>query len=90
VENVHAGAGAAYRLTHRRFTTRQVREVIRSTAERMTSVLGVEPAWAEELLDLTDPWPQRLAGLPYTIFYPFNWSMDESSSQIVLKKEWCQ
>jgi hypothetical protein len=87
VEDVHAGKYAPYSLTHRRFTPRQTREILRGTAEHLSAVMSAKPAWDTTLPEVTDPWPQRLAGLPYATFYPSEWSLDQSSAQVTLIKE---
>jgi hypothetical protein len=87
VEDVHAGRKAAYRLDQRRFAPKQYRDVIRSTAERMSGVMGIGPLWCEGMSDFP-PWPQRVASLPCIFPYPRGWSMTESTSQIRLLKRW--
>ncbi len=90
IENVHAGEGAAYPLTHRRFTFHQSRDILRGTAEHLSAALAAKPAWDSTLPNISEPWPQRLAGLPYITFYPWDWSLDQSSASVTLLKEWCQ
>jgi hypothetical protein len=89
IENIHAGSGTAYRVTHCRFTTSQTREVIRFASERISAIISACPLWYERLPDLP-PWPQRLAGLPFIMLYPEHWSLTEISSQIRLEKEWIE
>lgn len=94
IEDIHAGSEAAYSLSSRRLTTKQEREILRFTSERVSAVLAMPPLWNDkislshnELPELL-PWPQRLRGLPFTLFYPFDWSFTESSSTIRLMREW--
>jgi len=87
IETVHAGHTAAYSLRMRRMTLNQSREVIRSTAEHLSAVMGAKPAWQEGLFDL-GPWPNRMINLPYVLQYPQRWSLSETSSEITLRKEW--
>lgn len=90
VENIHAGAGAAYRLHQRRFTPAQTRLVLRHTAEHLSAVMGAIPPWDARLPKVTVPWPQRLAGLRFIPLYPWDWSFEASSAPITLQKEWCE
>lgn len=92
IEDIHAGSGAAYSLSARRVTNNQEREILRFTCERVSPILATPPLWDDKLpthlrVELP-PWPERLKGLPFTLFYPFDWSFTESSSTIRLMREW--
>jgi len=87
VEDVHAGRGAAYSLSHRRFTDRQAGQIIRYTAERLSPFVSDFPLWGGYLADMSR-WPERIEALPASSWYPRGWSLTESSSQIRLKQEW--
>lgn len=87
VEDSHAGQGAAYSFSHRRFTDRQARQVIRYTAGRLSPFVSDFPLWGDYLADMP-PWPERIMALPAFRWYPLDWSLTESSSQIRLKQEW--
>ncbi len=90
VENIHGarGGGAAFSMTHRRFTHQQSCKVIRETAEHLSPFMGANPAW--DLISTHGPWPQYLAGLPYIPLYRWDWSLHKSSSPITLLREWCE
>lgn len=87
IESIHGGSGYAYRFTHRRFTNRQIRTVVRFSAERLSGIMGALPFWNENMSYVT-LWPQRLATLPFIMLYPYDWSMKEESSHITLNREW--
>ena len=89
IENNHAGREAAYPLDRRRFTDRQVRQIIRFTAERLSPFVSAIPLWNEELGDMP-PWPERMARLPAWKQYPHGWSFTESSSRIHPKQAWME
>jgi hypothetical protein len=79
VEDIHAGRGALLSLTHRRFTDRQARKVIRQSAESLSPFVVDFPLWVDNVMQLP-PWPERLACLPSSSLYPRDWSLTESSS----------
>jgi hypothetical protein len=87
IETIHAGTKPAYNVDHRRLTDRQAQHVMRITAERTSAIMSTYPLWDIPLPGLP-PWPERAQGLPYVLFYPHNWSLTESSSQIELGTEW--
>jgi hypothetical protein len=89
VENVHAGKGAAYSLDHRRFTQSQSRKVVRGIAEHLSALFTAKPLWQDNL-SIPEKWPSCLAGLPYVMFYPYDWSLSQLSSEIIHNKEWCK
>lgn len=88
VENVHAGKAAACCLNYRRFSQNQSRKVLRTIAEQLSAVFTTKPLWLDDPA-IPGEWPNNLGGLPYVAFYPHDWSLSKSSSEIVLKKEWC-
>lgn len=81
IEDIHAGRGQTFSLDHRRFTDRQVRFIIRQTAESLNSFVTDFPLWDNRLSRLP-PWPERVAGLPRYLRHPRDWSLTESSAQI--------
>jgi len=81
IEDIHAGRGHTFSLDQRRFTDRQARFVIRQTVESLNPFVTDFPLWDNRLTRLP-PWPERVAGLPRYLWYPRNWSLTESSSQI--------
>lgn len=87
IEYSHAGREAAYPLNCRRFTDRQARQIIWSTAECLSPFVSAMPLWDEHLANMP-PWPERIAALPAWRQYPHNWAFTESSSWIRLKQEW--
>jgi hypothetical protein len=96
VERAHAGRESGYSLDNRRFTKRQSSEIMRGVAEHFSASIS-DFAWRVQ--PGTEPWPQRVIALPYTISglkppylpgarYPHNWSLDAQSSSFRLRKEW--
>jgi hypothetical protein len=90
VENVHAGKQNAFSLTHRRFSPRQTRDVLRSIAAHLSVMLAIKLVWDATIPGMSEPWPQRLAGLPYLTSYPRDWSLNQSSALVTLLKKWCE
>lgn len=86
IEDVHLGRGSTYSLTHRRFTDRQARAVIRDTAEGLSPLVSDFPLWGKQYPQLPS-WPGAVAGLPNREWYPDNWSFAESSSKIQFMQE---
>ena len=89
IEDSHAGREPAYSLNHRRFTDSQAQQIIRFTAERLSSFVSATPLWDEQIANMP-PWPERMAALPAFRQYPRNWSFTESSSRIHLKQAWME
>lgn len=89
IENIHAGSEFGYSLKNCRFTNKQMSTVVRFSAEHLSGIMGGMPIWDKNIPGVTE-WPQRLAVLPLSVFYPRDWSMTESSSHIKLQKEWVQ
>lgn len=81
IEDVHAGRGNTFSLDHRRFSDRQARLVIRHTAESLNPFVTSFPLWNNRLLH-SSPWPEAIAPLSNYLWYPHDWSLTESSSQI--------
>lgn len=81
IEDVHAGQGNTFSLDHRRFSDRQARLVIRHTAESLNPFVTNFPLWNNRLL-CSSRWPETIAPLSSYLWYPHDWSLTESSSQI--------
>lgn len=84
IEGIHAGHGTSFSLTHRRFTDRQARKVIRQSAESLSPFVSDFPLWEDNMMQLP-AWPGRIACLPSSSLYPHYWSLTESSSQVQFK-----
>ena len=85
VEDIHAGRGTIFSLNHRRFTDRQARQVIRHTAESISPFVSDFPLWDNHIPRLS-PWPARLDSLLLYRWYPNDWSLTKTSSNIQLKQ----
>ena len=81
IEEIHAGRGHTFSLDHRRFTDRQARSIIRDTAESLNLFVIDFPLWNNRLMRLP-PWPKSVARLSSCLWYPSEWSLTESSSEI--------
>lgn len=105
IESSHGGREPAYSLNHRRFTDRQARSIIRSTAEDLSPFISAVPLWDEGLGKMpplrlhSEPapswprgqaWPERTARLLIWRQYPHHWSFTESGSRIRLKQAWIE
>lgn len=86
IESCHGGFDAAFSLTCRRFTSDQLKTVMRFSAQQMSGVLDICKVINEPLIPLP-AWPQRAAWLTQTQFYPSTWSLTESCSIIQIQKE---
>lgn len=85
IESYHADWDMGSSLMYRRFTSKQIKPIMRSIAEQMSGVVDISKKIKDPWLSLP-PWPQSLVGLTNTKFYPDNWSLTEASSPVHISK----
>jgi hypothetical protein len=85
IENAHAGLYQGYSLTHRRFSSRQERTIMRETAGKLSGIITEPLLWQSEYQGIGQ-WPDNVAalaaGFPY--YYPSNWTLDSECPQVNL------
>jgi hypothetical protein len=77
IKNLHAGKTLAYPLDKRRCTSREARNIVRFTAERLGAVVATLPVWHEPLQEMLplrlrsrQAWPKGIGRIVATRDYP--------------------